>query len=1377
MSPLELFIHASASQGIEQKVEALQLLETELPSFNFATIEPHQCDALLEALALAVKSPQIKLYPPALSILPSFFKTLVATSNNLVSNLKLLLPSITPTLFERLADAKERTRELAHSALLEIYRIVTLLNTSSPASLDPAATPSQPKPTPFATISSYMDKELKNDGFAHKSPRGREQVLSLLVSCVRQVPAFPVKQYVPLTIKLLEDQNESVRSAAKDAVITLYNETSIKAMRNDIKKELTKQQIRQSIVDVIMAQLNENTPRALDASRVGSILELVESTSSSRRETLSSLPSAISTPAKLGAPPPSAITGGSAAPEPDPIMVSSERDLEREFANFSAAFAGKETEQNWESRELALQRLRGLCRGNGVQMEIFGSLFQTVLDPVTKTVSCQHVISRRYARNSHLANNLKSKLDPLGEILLTNLLKLSSQSKKLVITASTNALTVLLRRTTYNVKYLQHFLTASTDKSTSTRAAAAGFIKTVVEKMVGSQDDKMAFEKSGGVEMVEKFLQKGLQDANAAVRETGKEIFSLLQTYWSERAESLLGNLDPTTKKAVLRQKASTASLRPRASASVLAMKRSQSALGFAKPALPSSREIPSKSPSPVEDSADNNKGLEVPLTGSRRLMRTPVKSSLSISQTASSMASAASAEHESLRMLLSSTGLEERVRGCGILLALLQEDASSGTQASEFKDFVGQLRPDVAAIFLDDSEEMVQTVYRAEFLRLLHSAGLVSTEMAVPRVLAIKRRVAVGEQTRVECDQFLNYLRRTCTIPELLQILIGNLEQIVAKIASNREGNLGGWAEATEGMLEELVTTIVQPDSSIPKIAVLEYFADASRLHSCVNVLVHLLSCNASSAAESSATAILRVLYGMDRNTFVAALETHEPSTVERIARLIGTAGDDGTRGFGGMVVAGRGEGETLDGLSRIEGGEGATMMDLTFEQSTMFNLEGRAVCDETLPDGFADISIRSSNIPEDGEGSLSRQNSRNAKPPSMQRSIPRTPPPLPSAERNLGQLRERPSGGMVAHAPHDGPSSYEASNSYPHGEKPPLRSLVRWKRDTHAVLFSSKTPTPHRPTKADGAKELPKLLTQIADGSATNSTMRRLIRLSGTFAVTDEASEEQRDEGVELWDRWFEETLGVVLGVLRENRAEKVLQETCLLLLKTMMLNQTMYFRRHEKELLNLLLICRSDASGIVSGSAEDAIETAVDTLDRPACFHAVTDLLSGWDLSDFGRGKDEWVLPRAGPVGGGDSVMGRSGVIRPGEFQPSPASSAFQFLAKVAVKSCGGVVEGVGVMERVGGVAVKGLSSRIPEIRKSSTFCLVDMHACGIDIWRWVGDSLSDSQRKLLAVFINRQRAGCRAVGGGRGGGGMAGGMAGVGGEDRGDDMMGL
>lgn len=45
-------------------------------------------------------------------------------------------------------------------------------------------------------------------------------------------------------------------------------------------------------------------------------------------------------------------------------LVASKGDLEYEFQSMLEAFEGRESEQNWVSRDKHISRLRGLLRGN-----------------------------------------------------------------------------------------------------------------------------------------------------------------------------------------------------------------------------------------------------------------------------------------------------------------------------------------------------------------------------------------------------------------------------------------------------------------------------------------------------------------------------------------------------------------------------------------------------------------------------------------------------------------------------------------------------------------------------------------------------------------------------------------------------------------------------------------------------------------------------------------------------------------------------------------------------------------------------------------------------------------------------------------------------
>ncbi|KAJ3089054.1 suppressor of tub2 mutation [Quaeritorhiza haematococci] len=276
-------------------------------------------------------------------------------------------------------------------------------------------------------------------------------------------------------------------------------------------------------------------------------------------------------------------SGGTAAPEPEPInlirigfterkvtqqlifdsfrKVASLRDLESEFSNLIAEFRGKETEENWESREQAFQRLRGLVRGNAAGMDGFVPLLKGMVDPLVKSIASLRtaLVMTACSTVADLSTFLTTKLEPLVDPLLVNLLKLTSQTKKIVVNACIAAITTLLRNstspssssqqqtTTRNLGYFYSSLSES--KNGSARCSAAGFVKVVFEEML-----KGGSAGGSGIDLVEKCMKKGLSDALPAVRETSREMFAMYQTAWPEKAESFLDSLEPSTKKAILRQ-------------------------------------------------------------------------------------------------------------------------------------------------------------------------------------------------------------------------------------------------------------------------------------------------------------------------------------------------------------------------------------------------------------------------------------------------------------------------------------------------------------------------------------------------------------------------------------------------------------------------------------------------------------------------------------------------------------------------------------------------------------------------------------------------------------------------------------------------------
>ncbi|KAJ3177287.1 suppressor of tub2 mutation [Geranomyces variabilis] len=549
-SSLVLFVQAAAAPSVERKVEALDRLTANYAEVNFHTYDAAEYQEFFDALVKCIKSPQFKLTQSALTFIPTVVASIAPNHNSapLPQSLKIFTHILTPCLIERFADSKERTRELAQAAVVDLYRVIC----ASQGARDGAA--------PYTQLLAFLDKQVQTNAFASKVARSREQAVSWLVACAQAVPDFAMRQYVPILMKMLEDTNEGIRTVSREAVVVLYNATTVKTMRTDIRKELVKNKTRGSIVEGILAQLVDNEctdpePRApSETDMTGVLAKLNGDSARTKREAV--------TPKDITPP---ATAGGTQAPTPVPLNVYSLRDLETEIANFCTTFDGKETEENWQSREVAIQRFRCLCRGNARDMNGFVLQLRPAVDAMARTLHSLRtaLVITACSAIDDMANILGPELEPLTDVLVSNLIKLTGQAKKVVSTASINAIQKIIRQCGFQPKSLQYFATALSDKNATARSAAAVCVKTVLEEMTHEAEDRAVLERTGSVDVLEKALKKGLQDANGAVRQTCREAFALFKTAWSQRGDVLFATLDAATRKAIDRAASGASSNEP----------------------------------------------------------------------------------------------------------------------------------------------------------------------------------------------------------------------------------------------------------------------------------------------------------------------------------------------------------------------------------------------------------------------------------------------------------------------------------------------------------------------------------------------------------------------------------------------------------------------------------------------------------------------------------------------------------------------------------------------------------------------------------------------------------------------------------------------
>lgn len=112
-----------------------------------------------------------------------------------------------------------------------------------------------------------------NSRYHGDSHRFVKSILTL-VHLRRANPQFPIRPYLSLLVDCLEDTDAHVRDCARTSVVELFSGPHVTdAARADLKKEMTKKNVRKTIVDGVLSKLmaagNSSTPQSRDGSENG----------------------------------------------------------------------------------------------------------------------------------------------------------------------------------------------------------------------------------------------------------------------------------------------------------------------------------------------------------------------------------------------------------------------------------------------------------------------------------------------------------------------------------------------------------------------------------------------------------------------------------------------------------------------------------------------------------------------------------------------------------------------------------------------------------------------------------------------------------------------------------------------------------------------------------------------------------------------------------------------------------------------------------------------------------------------------------------------------------------------------------------------------
>ncbi|KAF9485369.1 hypothetical protein BDN70DRAFT_871407 [Pholiota conissans] len=592
-SSYEKLLAQCKSNDVDVKVDALTKLQAH---FEQGGIEVLDTDALIGVLKTLLRTSNLHLTNATLSALPVILPGLISrpTSSQFSSSSNLTASSstssVSPTgidiatlrqafaaflsaggIIDRLGD-KEKAQVKARESLVILGGYAFRASGTASAA---AAKAQKGQETPL----TIFERLLKEGGLASKVWKVREQSILTLVHIRRSHHLFPIRPYSTLLVDCLEDTDPHVRDCARTSVVELFTGPGVTdAARADLKKEMTKKNVRKTIVDVVLAKLLGasvgSAPQSQDGSENGDTpagkkeyippsLALLgkrsrvasQNTGASTRTVSQS--SSLSRPASRAAmtspPPPTTPTSENA--EVRPVYIASSKDLENEFAVMVKPFEGKETEHNWLSREQSIQRVRGMLKGEvhiRYPEPFFLALKEGFIQWSLKTLASLRttVAINTCLLYSELATTLGSQLDPHVDVLLTNLLKMAGFTKKLTAQQSQTTVATIITYTSAQPRTVIPLLwNTLQEKIVQARAYVVGHLKVYLE--VHGHRSKNAIEGSGQVDTLEKALKRALADANPAAREQARILYWVFEEIWPDRGMSILETLDSVARKQV----------------------------------------------------------------------------------------------------------------------------------------------------------------------------------------------------------------------------------------------------------------------------------------------------------------------------------------------------------------------------------------------------------------------------------------------------------------------------------------------------------------------------------------------------------------------------------------------------------------------------------------------------------------------------------------------------------------------------------------------------------------------------------------------------------------------------------------------------------
>jgi hypothetical protein len=150
-----------------------------------------------------------------------------------------------------------------------------------------------------------------------------------------------------------------------------------------------------------------------------------------------------------------------------------------------------------------------------------------------------------------LAEELGKHLDPVADVMLNALGKMSSLTKKIVAEQSQRAVLAIIKHTSCHARFFLPFLAAGVvEKNVQSRQYYSLYLKTYLE--IHAARDKGHIE-AVGLEILVKAVKTAMADINPVVKTHGRSAYWVFAGIWPNEGTEIIDKLDPTVRKQLER--------------------------------------------------------------------------------------------------------------------------------------------------------------------------------------------------------------------------------------------------------------------------------------------------------------------------------------------------------------------------------------------------------------------------------------------------------------------------------------------------------------------------------------------------------------------------------------------------------------------------------------------------------------------------------------------------------------------------------------------------------------------------------------------------------------------------------------------------------